>query len=40
MNVPRVSVVVPVYNTAARLPACLESLRTQDLSDVEFILGV
>ena len=38
MNVPRVSVVVPVYNTAARLPACLESLRTQDLSDVEFIL--
>ena len=38
MNVPCVSVIVPVYNTAARLPACLESLRTQDLSDVEFIL--
>ncbi len=38
MNTPRVSVIVPVYNTAARLPACLESLRTQDLSDVEFIL--
>ena len=35
---PRVSVIVPVYNTAARLPACLESLRTQDLADVEFIL--
>lgn len=38
MNAPRVSVIVPVYNTAARLPACLESLRTQDLAEAEFIL--
>lgn len=38
MNVPRVSVIVPVYNTAARLGACLESLRAQDLADCEFIL--
>ena len=38
MNVPRVSVIVPVYNTAARLGACLEALRTQHLADCEFIL--
>ena len=38
MNVPRVSVIVPVYNTAARLGACLESLRAQHLADCEFIL--
>ena len=38
MNVPRVSVIVPVYNTAARLGACLEALRAQDLADCEFIL--
>lgn len=38
MNMPRVSVIVPVYNTAARLPACLEALRTQSLAEAEFIL--
>ncbi len=35
---PRVSVIVPVYNTAARLFATLESLRTQDLKEIEVIL--
>jgi glycosyltransferase involved in cell wall biosynthesis len=35
---PRVSVVVPVYNTAPRLFATLESLRTQNLRAAEFIL--
>ena len=29
---------MPVYNTAARLGACLEALRTQHLADCEFIL--
>ena len=35
---PRVSVIVPVYNTADRLYGTLESLRTQELEDAEFIL--
>lgn len=35
---PRVSVVVPVYNTRERLFSTLESLRTQELEDAEFIL--
>ena len=35
---PRVSVIVPVYNTAERLFGTLEALRTQDLKDAEFIL--
>lgn len=35
---PVVSVIVPVYNTAERLPACLESLRAQTLAACEFIL--
>lgn len=32
------SVIVPVYGTRAYLSTCLESLRTQSLRDVEFIL--
>lgn len=32
------SVIIPVYGTRAYLPTCLESLRTQSLRDVEFIL--
>ncbi len=35
---PRVSVIVPVYNTAERLYGTLESLRTQKLKEAEFIL--
>lgn len=38
MSAPQVSVIVPVYNTAARLQACLDALRNQDLKDIEFIL--
>lgn len=34
----KVSVVVPVYNAAASLTRCLESLRTQTLDDMEFLL--
>lgn len=34
---PKVSVLVPVYNTSAFLPACLDSLLAQTLSDIEFI---
>lgn len=35
---PLVSVIVPIYNIAGRLPACLESLRAQTLTDFECIL--
>lgn len=35
---PLVSVIVPVYNIAGRLPACLESLRAQTLAGFECIL--
>ena len=31
---PRISVIVPVYNTAATLPACIESLMALDLYDI------
>jgi len=34
---PLVSVVVPVYGTAAFLPACLDSLLGQSLTDIEII---
>jgi CDP-glycerol glycerophosphotransferase len=34
----RVSVVVPVYNTAAYLETCLESLAEQTLADVEIVM--
>jgi glycosyltransferase EpsH len=34
---PLVSVVVPVYGTAAFLPACLDSLLSQTLADIEII---
>jgi hypothetical protein len=33
----RVSVVVPIWNTAACLPACLQSLAEQTLADIEII---
>jgi CDP-glycerol glycerophosphotransferase len=35
---PRVSVVVPVYNVAAYLPTCLESLAQQTMTDLEVIM--
>lgn len=35
---PKVSVCVPVYNTARYLRQCLDSLKGQTLTDVEFIL--
>ena len=33
----RVSVIVPVYNCAAFLPACIASLRAQTLRELEMI---
>ena len=35
---PLVSVIVPVYNAAERLPACLDSVRGQTFGDFECIL--
>ena len=37
-HTPYISVIVPVYKVAGRLPACLESLRAQTFSDFECIL--
>lgn len=34
---PKISVIIPVYNTAEFLPACLDSCLAQTLYDVEFI---
>ncbi len=34
---PTVSIIVPVYNTAEYLPACIDSLLEQTLTDVEII---
>ena len=34
---PRVSVIVPVYNVAAFLDQCLDSIRVQTMSDIEII---
>ena len=33
-----VSIVVPVYNTAEYLPACLDSILAQSFTDFELIL--
>ena len=38
INIPTVSVIVPVFNTAERLPQCLDSLLNQTLADLEIIL--
>lgn len=35
---PKVSVIVPVYNTSQKLARCLDSLTGQTLSDIELIL--
>lgn len=37
-NTPKLSIIVPVYNTQERLPACLDSLLAQKMSDFELIL--
>ena len=34
---PKVSVLVPVYNTEKYLVQCLDSLKNQTLDDIEFI---
>lgn len=36
-NGPKVSVLVPVYNVEKYLPKCLDSLKSQTLSQIEFI---
>lgn len=38
MNIPRVSICVPVYNTVSYLPQCLDSLLSQTLKDIEILL--
>lgn len=35
---PKVSVIVPVYNTAALLPRCIDSLLNQTLKEIQIIL--
>ena len=35
---PKVSVVVPVYNTEKYLSQCLDSLKKQTLHEIEFIV--
>lgn len=35
---PKVSIVVPVYNMQKYLAACIKSLKAQTLSDIEIIL--
>jgi len=35
--VPKVSIVIPVYNTGSYLPECLESVMAQTLTDIEII---
>ncbi len=37
-NKPKISVIIPVYNTEKYLRTCLDSLIIQDCKDVEFIL--
>ena len=34
---PKISVIIPVYNVEQYLPQCLDSLKKQTLSDLEFI---
>ncbi len=38
MNVPKVSIIVPVYNVEKYLERCVDSLRNQTLEDIEIIL--
>ncbi len=34
---PKISVIIPAYNTAKYIPACLDSVLSQTLSDIEII---
>ena len=38
MNEPKVSVIVPIYNTENELPGCVQSILDQTFSDIEIIL--
>ena len=38
MNTPKVSVIIPVYNTAKYLDECMKSVLGQTFSDIEIIL--
>lgn len=38
MSSPTISVIVPVYNVAALLPRCIESLLAQNFADYEVLL--
>ena len=38
MSQPKVSIIVPVYNTEKYLDRCIKSLRNQSLADIEIIL--
>lgn len=37
MDQPRISVIIPVYNTAEYLSACLDSALSQSLRETEFL---
>ena len=37
---PKVSVVVPIYNTEEWLPACLDALLAQTVKDIEILLWI
>ena len=36
--IPKVSIIVPIYNVEKFLPCCIESLLSQTLKDIEIIL--
>ena len=38
MSLPKVSIVVPVYNTEKYLKQCVESLTSQTLEEIEIII--
>ena len=38
MSDPKVSVIVPIYNTEKELPECVQSIQDQTFSDIEIIL--
>ncbi|MBA4850525.1 glycosyltransferase [Emticicia sp. BO119] len=38
MTIPKVSIIVPVYNVEKYLPRCIESLMSQTLQEIEIIL--
>ena len=37
-TMPRVSVIVPIYNSAIPLVRCIESIRRQRFADIEIML--